>query len=203
VNGQLTVTIGKFYRITGQSTQHRGVEPDVPLPSPIDMDDVGESSLEAALPWDRIAPTHFTPWQPAQRPAVPIKTLALSEDERAEHDADYRWLADEVAASEDLHGQKSISLNLKTRESERTREQHDRLARENLRRAADGLPALKSADKIDSAQEADIQLAQATLVVGDMIIGASPMAPAGPAQQTARRGTPEPLPRAAQAPLTP
>ncbi|MEZ5458789.1 MAG: S41 family peptidase [Steroidobacteraceae bacterium] len=42
VNGQLTVTIGKFYRVTGESTQHRGVEPDVPLASPISLEDVGE-----------------------------------------------------------------------------------------------------------------------------------------------------------------
>src|SRR5690348_1252714 len=46
VNGQLTVTIGKFYRVTGESTQHRGVEPDVPLPSQIDMDKFGERSEE-------------------------------------------------------------------------------------------------------------------------------------------------------------
>ena len=56
VNGQLTVTIGKFYRVTGESTQHRGVEPDVTLPSQIDMEEFGESALEGALPWDRITP---------------------------------------------------------------------------------------------------------------------------------------------------
>ncbi len=201
VNGQLTVTIGKFYRITGESTQHRGVEPDVPLPSPIDMDDVGESSLEAALPWDRIAPVSFSPWHAAQQPAVPLQALELSEDERAEHDPDYRWLAQEVSASEDLHGQRTISLNLKLREVERAREDRDRLARENLRRAAKGLPPIKSVDQIDPSQEADIALAQATQVVGDMIAGALPAAPRAPAQQTARRGGPQPLPRAAQAPI--
>src|SRR5579864_4707532 len=71
-SGQLTVTIGKFYRITGESTQHRGVEPDVQLPSPIDMDEVGESSLEAALPWDRIASVPFNAWHAAQPSPVAI-----------------------------------------------------------------------------------------------------------------------------------
>jgi len=197
VNGQLTVTIGKFYRITGESTQHRGVEPDVPLPSPIDMDDVGESSLEDALPWDRIAPVPFAPWHAPQRAAVPLQALELSEDERAEHDPDYRWLAQEVSASEDLHGQKSVSLNLKRREAERAREDRDRLARENLRRAAKGLPPLKSVDQIDATQEADIALAQAAQVVGDMIAGASPAVSRTPPQQTARRGGPAPLSPAA------
>jgi len=201
VNGQLTVTIGKFYRITGESTQHRGVEPDVPLPSPIDMDDVGESSLEDALPWDTIPPANFTLWQTAQRNALPLKALELSEDERAEHDPDYRWLAQEVSASEDLHGEKFVSLNLKRREAERTREDRDRLARENLRRAAKGLAPIKAVDQIDPAQEGDVELAQAAQVVGDMIAGPALAPPRTPPQQTARRGGPATLPRAAQTPV--
>jgi carboxyl-terminal processing protease len=203
VNGQLTVTIGKFYRVTGESTQHRGVEPDVPLPSPIDMDDVGESSLEDALPWDHIAPATFSTWHTSQRPATTLKAVELSEDERAERDPDYRWLAQEVSASEDLHGEKFVSLNLKRREAERAREDRDRLARENLRRAAKGLQPIKSVDQIDSAQETDVELAQATQVVGDMIMGPSPVAPRTPPQQTARRGGPTALPPAAQTPVDP
>jgi carboxyl-terminal processing protease len=184
VNGQLTVTIGKFYRITGQSTQRLGVEPDVPVPSPIDTDEVGESSLEAALPWDRIAPVTFTAWRPVAGPAVAYPALALAEDSRAQRDPDYRWLVQEVAASEDLHGEKSVSLNLKQREAERTREDNDRLARENLRRAAKGLPPIKSIDEMDPAEAPEIILAQATQVVGDMVTGVRPVLPAG---QTVRR----------------
>ena len=95
VNGQLTVTIGKFYRVTGESTQHRGVEPDVPLASPIDMKEVGESALEAALPWDRIAGVPFR-WSASTR-SLP-RELATEEDMRAEHDPDYRWLVSDIAA---------------------------------------------------------------------------------------------------------
>src|SRR5882757_5934206 len=50
--GELTITIGKFYRVTGESTQLRGVMPDVTLPSAISTDDAGESTQESALPWD-------------------------------------------------------------------------------------------------------------------------------------------------------
>ena len=53
------MTIGKFYRVTGESTQLRGVTPDIVLPSPISTEDVGESVLEHALPWDRIAAVPF------------------------------------------------------------------------------------------------------------------------------------------------
>src|SRR6202453_872833 len=52
--GQLNVTIGKYYRITGESTQDRGVTPDIMLPSLIDANEVGESTRDRALPWDHI-----------------------------------------------------------------------------------------------------------------------------------------------------
>ena len=57
--GQLTVTIGKYYRVTGESTQHRGVQPDIRLPSAISIEEVGESTRDGALPWDRIRPAEF------------------------------------------------------------------------------------------------------------------------------------------------
>jgi carboxyl-terminal processing protease len=57
--GQLTVTIGKYYRVTGESTQHRGVQPDIAMPTAISVDEVGESTRDSALPWDRIRPVDF------------------------------------------------------------------------------------------------------------------------------------------------
>ena len=57
--GQLTVTIGKYYRVTGESTQHRGVQPDIAMPTAISTEEVGESTRESALPWDRIRPVEF------------------------------------------------------------------------------------------------------------------------------------------------
>ena len=57
--GQLTVTIGMYYRVTGDSTQNRGVQPDMRLPSAISTEEVGESSRDAALPWNRIRPAPF------------------------------------------------------------------------------------------------------------------------------------------------
>ncbi len=118
VNGQLTVTIGKFYRVTGESTQHRGVEPDVQLPSDIDMKTVGESALEAALPWDRIAGVPFRTSDRSTDTSIP--TLVSDETQRADKDADYRWLVQSIAALDTVREQKTISLNLEARKQERT-----------------------------------------------------------------------------------
>jgi len=174
--------------VTGESTQHRGVEPDVPLPSPIDTEEVGESSLEAALPWDRIASVPFTVWRADQRPAVAVPALAVEEDERAQKDPDYRWLTQEISASEELRGQHSISLNLKARQEERTRRDKDRLARENLRRAAKGTAPAKSVEEIEASEAPDIVLAQSAQIMADMVTGAHTTVPGhSPPRQTVRR----------------
>jgi carboxyl-terminal processing protease len=183
VNGQLTVTIGKFYRVTGESTQHRGVEPDVPLASPLDTKEIGESALESALPWDRIAGVPFR--MSAGTAAAPaVAALATEEDARAQHDPDYRWLVSDIAAIDSVRGQHSVSLNLKARREERTRVQSERLARENSRRAAKNLPALKSVEELDKTKDeaADVVLEQAAQVMADIVTGAHPQPP----QKTAR-----------------
>jgi carboxyl-terminal processing protease len=190
VNGQLTVTIGKFYRVTGESTQHRGVEPDVTLPSDIDMKVVGESALEAALPWDRIAGVPFRTYDRREDTMVP--TLLTEESQRAEKDPDYRWLVQSIAALDTAREQKTVSLNLAARKDERTQQEAQRLARENARRAAKSLPAFKTIEELekdandkdkdkdskdakDTKDEADIVLTQASEIMGDLVSGARPM----------------------------
>ncbi|HYB64781.1 MAG TPA: carboxy terminal-processing peptidase [Steroidobacteraceae bacterium] len=185
VNGQLTVTIGKFYRVTGESTQHRGVEPDIPLASVLDTKEVGESALESSLPWDRIAGVPFkTSAVAATEPSV--ATLASAEDARAQRDPDYRWLVSDIAAIDTLREQKSVSLNLKVRREERAREDKERLERENSRRVAKNLPPLKTVAELDKAKEElpDVMLDQAAQIMTDVVSGARP----GPAQKTARAG---------------
>nr|PZN80445.1 MAG: hypothetical protein DIU56_03115 [Pseudomonadota bacterium] len=195
VNGQLTVTIGKFYRVTGESTQHRGVEPDIVLPSDIDIEKVGESALEAALPWDRIASVPFRPV--SQVPL--IKTLALEEDLRAREDPDFRWYVADIAAREALRSQRSVSLNLAQRREERARIEREQLERENARRAAKQLPPLKSNEELEGEEPPDVMLAQATEVMADMVAGRlGEQTDRARDRQTVRRNEP-PVPRAADA----
>jgi carboxyl-terminal processing protease len=171
-SGQLTVTIGKFYRVTGESTQLRGVEPDVPLPSPIDLEEVGESALPAALPWDRIP---GVPFHSEERAAPAAAALTLEESARAQRDPDYRWLVSDIAALDSLRKQKSVSLNLKNRREERARQEKERLDRENARRSAKGEAPLKAIGDQDATTNGpDIVLEQAAEVMGDIVSGARP-----------------------------
>jgi carboxyl-terminal processing protease len=181
VEGQLTVTIGKFYRVTGESTQHRGVEPDIVLPSAIDMEEVGESALEAALPWDRIAPASF------RRVSVSTQTpsaaaLEKSEAARAASDPDFQWLVNSIAVNERLRGQTKLSLNLAERKAEREKLDAERLQRENDRRKALGkkpfanLEELEKSDEVTGAKAPDILLDRTAEIMGDLIAGI-PQAP--------------------------
>jgi len=176
VNGQLTVTIGKFYRVTGESTQHRGVEPDVTLPSNIDMEEFGESALEGALPWDRIAGVPFRLEAKNAQPNLAV--LATEEKVRADKDPDYRWLMADLAANDAVRKQTSLSLNLQARKADREKMEKDRLARENARRAAQNLPPLKTSEELADAKFPDTVLDQASEIMTDMVTGVRPLHPA-------------------------
>jgi carboxyl-terminal processing protease len=169
--GQVTVTIGKFYRVTGESTQLRGVTPDIVLPSPISTDDVGESVLEHALPWDRIASVPFQARLP--EPSL-LQTLASAENDRANHNADYQWLMASLASLDSVRKEKTLSLNLKKRQQERAAQDQARLTQENARRAADSLPALKSIEDIVVSEEPDVILAQASDIMTDAVQATDP-----------------------------
>jgi carboxyl-terminal processing protease len=162
--GQITVTIGKFYRVTGESTQLRGVTPDIVLPSGIDPEDVGESVLEHALPWDRIAPVPFRALSPD---GSLVQTLASEQSDRATHNADYQWLLSSLATLDTMRKDKTLSLNLKKRQAQRLAQDQARLAQENARRVADGLTPVKAIEDIVASDEPDVILAQAANIMAD------------------------------------
>ena len=162
--GQLTVTIGKYYRVTGDSTQHRGVEPDITLPSLLDTDDIGESTRESALPWDRINAARYTP-EPAELPVVSI--ISREHEERIAHNPDFVALQGDVDALALLRSQRDISLNLDKRRAERDAVDADRLKRENARRAARGLTPLADVAALDEAEAPDAVLDEAVEIAAD------------------------------------
>jgi carboxyl-terminal processing protease len=164
--GQLTVTIGKYYRVTGDSTQHRGVEPDITLPSLLSTADVGESTRESALPWDRISPAQFTP-EPSEAPVLPL--LEHEHEVRVAHNPDFVALLGDVNAMEKLRTQRDISLNLDKRRAERDAIEAERLARENARRVAHGLAPLATIAALDEADEPDTILDEAVEIAVDAV----------------------------------
>jgi carboxyl-terminal processing protease len=162
--GQLTVTIGKYYRVTGDSTQHRGVEPDITLPSLINVDDIGESTRESALPWDRIGAARFTP-EDSELPVVSL--LSRVHEERIANNPDFVALQGDVDALRELRSQRDVSLNLEKRRAERDAVDSERLKRENARRAARGLEPIANVGALDDADAPDAVLDEAVEIAAD------------------------------------
>ena len=163
--GQLTLTIGKYYRVTGESTQHRGVDPDIELPSYINAEIIGESVRDSALPWDTVPTTRFRAGKPLDGA---IQSLAVSYEQRAKSDPNFRYQVDMIRAAEALSEQKTVSLNIDRRREEREAELQRRLERENERRKALGMEAVESLDDVDEDDVPDILLDQAAGIVTDL-----------------------------------
>jgi carboxyl-terminal processing protease len=165
--GQLNVTIGKYYRITGESTQDRGVTPDIALPSLIDASEVGESTRDRALPWDHIEPATFR----VEGDLKPIAaTLEKLHEERTAGSADFKYLHDDIAALDAIRSQKTVSLNLQAREAERKRMDSERLDRENAWRKAHDVAPVKALEEIKDDATAGILLGEASQIAADLVV---------------------------------
>jgi len=163
--GQLTLTIGKYYRVTGESTQHRGVDPDISLPSLIDTEEFGESVRDSALPWDTIQTTRFRAGEPLDST---IESLTASHTERAKGDPNFQYLIGRSQEAEEARTRKTVSLNYQERLAEREEEIDRELERENERRTALNLEPLESLEDLDEDDLPDVLLDQAAGIATDL-----------------------------------
>jgi carboxyl-terminal processing protease len=128
--GALKVTISKFYRPSGASTQLKGVVPDFVLPSLTDIPEVSEADLDNPLPWDTIPAARFSR---ASRvtPAI-VSALAQRSSARTSKDAAFSALLEEKERMKKLRAEKTISLN----EEKRRKEKAESEARTEARKKA-------------------------------------------------------------------
>ena len=150
--GQLKVPESKFYRISGDSTQHRGVVPDISFPSLLQHDEIGESAYDNALDWDRIAPIRYRDYG-AVSSILPI--LAKRHSERAMDNPDFQYILDQQVLAEDIRSEELVSLNEAERRAERAQQEADYLAIENARRLAKGENLLSSLDDLLDEESSD------------------------------------------------
>ena len=159
--GQLKVTESKFYRISGDSTQHRGVVPDISFPSLLQHDEIGESAYDNALDWDRIAPIRYRDYG-AVSSILPI--LAQRHSERAMDNPDFQYILDQQVLAEDIRSEELVSLNEAERRAEREQQEADYLAIENARRQAKGESLLSSLDELLDEESSDaVEVAETTV----------------------------------------
>ncbi len=111
--GQLKMTLAKFYRVTGSSTQHIGVAPDIALPSPYDDEAFGESDMPNALPWDEIRSARFRPENTISEDLM--ASLKKLYENHLVTDEDLKSLAEEIAKVKANKNRTAVSLNYEDR----------------------------------------------------------------------------------------
>ena len=161
--GQMKITRAKFYRISGASTQHKGVTPDILFPDLYDVsEEIGESALPTALAWDTIEPTYYRPYADLN-PLLPA--LIARHDERLSTDPDFVYIRAQIAKGLEDRDNNRITLNEEKLLAERNANDAWRLELENVRRVAKGLEPLATIDELD--ETADVEAADDLLNPGD------------------------------------
>lgn len=145
-HGELKLTLAKFYRVSGQSTQHQGVLPDIAYPSIIDTKEIGESALPEAMPWDTIRPAIKPETDPFKPFLAQLKAL---HDKRTDNDPEFIFIRDRLALAQKLMEEKTVSLNEAVRRKQHTDIENQQLALENTRRKAKGEAPLTELKKED------------------------------------------------------
>ena len=150
--GQLKLTQAKFYRVSGQSTQHQGIIPDIEFPEIYDQEKIGESTLSDALPWDVIRPTRF---RREESLAPMISMLEGRHASRAERDPEFAYLNELVRRSQEQSARTTISLNEEQRRREKAEDERWRIDLENQRRVARGKEPIETMEQLRQLSAAD------------------------------------------------
>jgi len=164
--GQINLTMAKFYRVAGSSTQHKGVTPDVTFPSVYPMDKIGEDTEPSALPWDVIASSSFKPV--ANLTAVKAGLMKNSE-QRINGSLDFKYLKQDIADLKKRDAEVSVPLNEAKLKAERDAQEAKSLARQNDLRALRGLPAIKKGEKVTKQDTFDFIEDESLKVMGDFM----------------------------------
>lgn len=160
-HGQLKVTQAMFYRINGESVQHRGVIPDIVYPSRYNLEMVGENTLQDSLPYAEIPSTIY---RPHGKVGELIPELMTRHSQRIALDPEYQYVADAVAYRHELSSRKEISLNRETRIREKEKNTQFWLSLENRKRVAQGLPEVASLDELTPSAKEDTENTQDTSI---------------------------------------
>ena len=174
--GQLKITESKFYRVSGDSTQSKGINPDIVLPSTWDIETVGESSLPTHLPWDKIKPTRYRTFT---KDSIAIEKTIIAFEERLSSDPNLVYLKDVRSRYDKNKNKMELSLNIEERRFEQEERKQWLLEVENKRRSSLGMEIFKDYESLDEFNDnfdpedidiiRDYSLLQGIEIIGDYI----------------------------------
>lgn len=166
--GQINLTLSKYYRITGSSTQLLGITPDIKLPSAFDQEEVGERSEPQALPWDEIKSSKFTSSNKVNEAL--IQKLQKSYQARLKSDPNLKQLFQDLEEIKTLRKQTKISLS----EEKRVKEQKEYEEKMSKRSELDIVIESEEEEEVkvenkNNKQRKDLYLLNALQVAAEML----------------------------------
>jgi carboxyl-terminal processing protease len=164
--GQLNLTIAKFYRISGNSTQHKGVIPDISFPSLIPLDKYGEDTEPSALPFDIIPKSDYVKVGDFSS-AIP--QLTKMHDQRVSANPGYKALVQSVEDYKKADKEKSVSLNQDQLKKQRSEDEQKTFDRDNSLRVSLGYKPLKKGDPKPKKEDLDPLKLEAGQILIDYI----------------------------------
>jgi carboxyl-terminal processing protease len=164
--GQLNLTIAKFYRITGNSTQHRGVIPDIKFPSVIPLDKYGEDTEPSAMPFDVIPKSNYTKVGDFTNVIPPLTKM---HEQRMSTDPSYKYLLEDIEDYKKSLAEKTVPLNEEKLKKQRDADEQKTFDRDNERRVALGLQPLKKGAPKPKHEDLDFLKFEAGQILTDYI----------------------------------
>jgi carboxyl-terminal processing protease len=181
--GSLKLTVQKFYRITGASTQVKGVTPDVLLPDSYAQLEVGEKDLDFVLPWDEISASSYQKWEGANH--LHLHKLVKHSEERLKKDEVFKLIAENGARLKKQREQTFQTLNFKEFDIQQKAlksesEKYKNLSKEHTDLQVKSLDNWKPQNQQDSVKfqsdenwrkelKKDVYIYEATRILEDMI----------------------------------
>ncbi len=142
--GQLKLTMAQFFRVNGDSTQYRGVVPDIQFPTAEEDAKQGERAYENALPWANIAPAKFTPYRQSE---LPLTQVTRQHQQRVATDRGFEFLLAQAEQRHAMEEKTNITLLEAQRKTERKTLKDSQDQRINEFRVSQGLAPLKDDDE--------------------------------------------------------
>lgn len=173
--GRLKTTIAQFFRISGGSNQYRGIIPDIQYPTARLSEDYGERAYDNALPWDSIDPAKY---EPARAPTDKFKAARQSHEERVTENKQFNALIKRTKYLEEERADKTVSLQLDKRRSEREKLLAEQEELDAEYRNAMGLNIEESEDSDNGNEDEakkekdqpDVLLREAGRILNDLIV---------------------------------
>lgn len=163
--GQINLTMAKFYRVNGSSTQHKGVLPDIQFPMIYPADKYGESAEPSALAWDTVKPSKYSP---VANLTTINATLVKLHELRMKSSDEYTYLLDDITNFRKRDAETSVSVNEATLKADREAQEAKNLARENKRRASRGLAPFKKGE-VKASNDFDFIEDESLKIIADFI----------------------------------